>query len=312
VYSKGDRVLVPKRGLAKYCANYENDFIDCGVNRSVKCQVKCQAQIEEIMGKKLSNAPVYYTVAQVQFNPILNLEGYIPAIQAKMREAHFPDFKQEVMQRLVLPFGGMEMGQMVAPSFTPQSRYIFGDIEGRSMFLLETNALSFQATAYDTFETFSAAFLQGLSVLHHALRLDFVERIGLRYLDAIQPIKEGETLRDYLVPEVLGLSLRGQGQLQHAISETAAMTAAGQLVSRVLIRDGLIGLPADLSGPAPTIDPKFTQRASVHAIVDTDASFAHREVFDLEKIGSRLTALHDEITKSFKATVTPHAEAVWA
>ena len=37
------------------------------------------------MGKKLANAPVYYTVAQVQFNPILNLDSFLPAIQAKMR-----------------------------------------------------------------------------------------------------------------------------------------------------------------------------------------------------------------------------------
>ncbi|ATQ75163.1 TIGR04255 family protein [Massilia violaceinigra] len=264
------------------------------------------------MGKKLSNAPVFYTVAQVQFNPILNLEGYIPAIQAKMREAHFPDFRQEITQRLVMPFGGMEPGQMFAPSISPQSHYIFGDINGRSMFLLETNALSFQTTSYDTFETFSAALLQGLKVLHQALRLDFVERIGLRYLDAIQPLNENETLRHFLVPEVLGLSLRGEGHLQHAISETAVITAAGQLISRVLVRHGIIGLPADLAGPAPTIDPKFTQREGLHAIVDTDASFAHREVFDLEKIRDRLSALHGEIIKSFKATVTPHAEAAWA
>jgi hypothetical protein len=56
---------------------------------------------------------------------MLNLEGYIPAIQAKMREARFPDFKQEVFQRVVLPFSGMEPAQMAAPTVTPQSRYIF-------------------------------------------------------------------------------------------------------------------------------------------------------------------------------------------
>ena len=168
------------------------------------------------MGKKLTNAPVYYTVAQVQFNPVLDLDGYIPAIQAKMREAHFPDFKKEVVQRLVLPFGGAEQGQMVAPTVTPQSRYLFGDIDGRSLFLLETNALSFQTTSYDTFETFSETFLKGLGILHDALRLDFVERIGLRYLDAVHPSNDGETLREFLVPEVLGLTLRGEGQIGRA------------------------------------------------------------------------------------------------
>ena len=264
------------------------------------------------MGKKLANAPVYYTVAQVQFNPVLDLDGYIPAIQSKMRGAHFPDYKKEVVQRLVLPFGGAEQGQMVAPTVTPQSRYLFGDIDGRSLFLLDTNALSFQTTSYDTFETFSGALLNGLAVLHDALRLDFVERIGLRYLDAVHPSKDGETLREFLVPEVLGLALRGVGQLQQSVSETIVLTAAGQLVSRVLIRDGHISLPMELEGLAPVIDPRFTQRDGLHAIVDTDASIGHREVFELSKVRTQLTALHDEIVKSFNATVTDHARASWA
>lgn len=266
------------------------------------------------MGKKLINAPVYYTVAQVQFNPVLDLDGYIPAIQSKMREAHFPDYKKEAVQRLVLPFGGAEQGQMAAPSLTSQSRYLFGDIDGRSLFLVETNALSFQTTNYDTFETFSETLLKGLGILHDALCLDFVERIGLRYLDAVQPSRDGETLRDFFVPEVLGLALRGEGQLQHSVSETIVTTAAGQLVSRVLIRHGHIGLPRELvdGGLASTIDPRFTQRESLHATVDTDASIGHREVFDLLKVGLRLTALHDEIVKSFNATVTDHARSSWA
>jgi uncharacterized protein (TIGR04255 family) len=264
------------------------------------------------MGKKLNNAPVYYTVAQVQFNPVLDLDGYIPAIQAKMREAHFPDYRKEVFQRLVLPFGGTEQAQMAAPTVSPQSRYLFGDIEGRSLFLLETNALSFQTTSYDTFETFSTTLLKGLGILHDALRLDFVERIGLRYLDAVQPSKDGETLREFLVPEVLGHALREGGQLQHSVSETCALTAAGQLMSRVLIRHGRIGLPEELGGGSPMIDPRFTQREGLHAIVDTDASIGQREAFDLTKISMRLTGLHDEIVKSFNATVTDHAKASWA
>jgi uncharacterized protein (TIGR04255 family) len=264
------------------------------------------------MGKKLTNAPVYYVVAQVRFNPVLDLDGYIPAIQSKMREAHFPDYKKEVFQQLVLPFGGAEQGQMAAPTVTPQARYQFGDIAGRALFLLETNALSFQTTSYETFETFSEILLKGLSMLHDALRLDFVERIGLRYLDAVQPSKDGETLREFLVPEVLGLALRGEGQLQHSVSETIVSTAAGQLVSRVLIRHGQVGLPMELGGLTTVIDPRFTQRESLHAIVDTDASIGHREVFELSKVGARLTALHDEIGKSFRATVTNHALASWA
>lgn len=263
------------------------------------------------MGKKLNNAPVYYTVAQVQFNPILNLESYIPAIQAKMREARFPDFKQETIQRLVLPFGNAEQGAQALPALSQQSRYLFGDMQGRSLFLLEPNSMSLQTTAYDTFEIFSKTLLTGMGVVHEALRLDFVERIGLRYLDAVLP-REGETLKNYLVPEVLGLSLRGEGRLQHSISETMVTNSAGQLVSRAVIREGRVGLPVELGAPSPTIDARFTQREGTHAILDTDASIIHREIFDLQKIGVRLIALHDQISMAFRATITDHALSVWS
>lgn len=263
------------------------------------------------MGKKLNNAPVYYTVAQVQFNPVLNLDAYIPAIQAKMRERHYPDYKPEVVQRLVLPFGGGEPGQVSAPTVTPQSRYQFGDISGNARFVLETNSLSFQTTDYGIFQTFSDTLLEGLSILHEALRLDFIERIGLRYLDAVQPAQEKETLADYLVPEVLGLSHRDGVQHQQSVSETIVATPAGQLISRVLIRNGQIGLPVELVQLAPKIAPRFTQLVGLHATIDTDASVTQRDVFDLDKIRARLTDLHDEIDKCFKATVTKHALAIW-
>lgn len=263
------------------------------------------------MGKKLNNAPVYYTVVQVQFNPILDLDGYIPAIQSKMRGAHFPDYRKEVVQQLVLPFSGAEQGQMAAPTVASQSRYRFGDIDGRSLFILETNSLSFQTTNYDTFESFSETFLKALGILHDAMHLDFVERIGLRYLDAVQPSKDGETLQMFLAPEVLGLSSRIEGQLQHSVSESIFTTGAGQLVSRVFIRYGHVGLPTELAGAAPAIDPRFTQRESLHAIVDTDASITHRETLEPLKVEARLKALHDEIVKAFRATITDHAWDSW-
>lgn len=264
------------------------------------------------MGKKLSKAPVYYTVAQVQFNPILNLDGYMSAIQTKLREAHFPDFKQEIVQRLVLPLG-WEAGQAAAPTVTPQFRYQFGDISGRSVFFLEPNSLSFQTTAYETFDDFSASMMRGLSILHEVIGLDFYERIGIRYLDAVLPQKDTEHLQDYLVPEVLGHAFKLKGQFQQAVSETVTINEAGQLISRVIIRNnGHVGLPMELAPHAPNIAPRFIQQEGLHAIIDTDAFYAQREVFDLGAIKSRLASLHAVVTSSFKATITTHAEAAWA
>lgn len=265
------------------------------------------------MGTKLSKAPVYFTVVQVQFNPILNLDHYLPAIQPKMRDEHFPDFRREAFQSLVLPFGGVESGQVSPPTLASQSRYTFGDIAGRASFILESNSLAFQTTAYDTFETFSATFLKGLGIVHDAIRLDFIERIGLRYLNAVLPPSTDESLRDYLVPEVLGMSERTKGKIQHSVSETLSAVGLSQLVARVLIREGHVGLPMELAQHAPTIEPRFTQQeARLHAIVDTDASFTQREIFDLDKINEYLDSLHEDIKAAFEAIVTDHAIATWA
>lgn len=261
----------------------------------------------------MSNAPVYYTVVQVQFNPMLNLESFLPTIQPKMRDAHFPDYRPEVIQRLVLPFAGTEGGQVPAPTLTAQSRYTFGDVAGRTSFVLESNSLAFQTTEYDTFETFLSTFLKGLDILHEALHLDFIDRLGLRYLDAVHPLKSGETLRDYLVPEVIGLSSHVKGQLQHSMSETVSTRGLVQQVARVLIRDGHVGLPVELAQNAPAIAPRFTQQEAVlHAIVDTDASITRREIFDRANLEKDLRVLHDEIEASFTATVTAQARAAWA
>ncbi len=260
------------------------------------------------MGKKMRNAPVYFTVAQVRFNPILDLEAYLPAIQGKLRIAHFPDFKRETLQRLVLPFSAAD-GQVPAPSFQPQARCIFGNIEGTSSLVLEHSSLALQTTTYDTFEAFSESFLLGLSIVHDILSLDFSERLGLRYLNAVLP-KEGESLADYLVPEVLGLSQRLTG-MTHSFSETVVSSAIGQTTSRVVIQDGALGLPQELMPLAPKLASRFIQHSGLHAIIDTDAYQQQRQALNLDDLGNALVAQHDAILEAFKATVTNDALKAW-
>jgi len=263
------------------------------------------------MGKKMKNAPVFFTVAQVLFNPVLNMEGFLPAIQERMRKTQFPDFKRDNIQQLILPFALPADGsQPPSPSFVPKARCKFGSIDRSTEFVLAQNSLALQTTAYDTSDTFFKTMLDGLKIIHEAIQLDFTERIGLRYLDAVLP-KPQESLSDYLTPEVLGLYSKLDGKLTHSYSETVTMNTSGQLVSRVIIQDGRVGLPLDLIELALQIKPKFTEQEGRHAIIDTDASYEQREAFNLEKLGSKLVELHTEIRKSFKATVTPFALKAW-
>ncbi len=263
------------------------------------------------MGKKMNNAPVYFTVAQVRFNPVLNMEGFLSAIQERMRTTHFPDFKRESVHQLVVSLGSQsDVSQPPNPSFVPQARWRFGDIDATTEFVLESNAIALQTTAYDTHKTFFKKLLDSLTIVHEIVHLDFTERIGLRYFDAVLP-KSGEKLDDYLMPGVLGLSDRVGEKLLHSYSETVTINTSGKMVSRIIIQDGRVALPLEIAQLSPQINAKFKAFEGRHAVLDTDAFYEQREKFDLEKIGSRLVSLHDEIEKSFKATITQHAIDAW-
>jgi uncharacterized protein (TIGR04255 family) len=261
------------------------------------------------MGKKMNNAPVYFTVAQVRFNAYLNLDGHLPSIQEAMRLAGFPDFKPSQFQQLVMPFSSGGGGQPAVPTLVPQARCTFGDMVGTSNFILENSALAFQTTAYDTFETFSETFLKGLKIVNDVLKLSFSERIGLRYLDAVLPVNT-ETLKDYLVPEVLGLSAM-MPNLVHSFSETLTVNSYGHTVSRVIIKQGQVGLTPELAIMAPPINQKFSDFNGLHAILDTDAFSEQRLPFDLSSIEKILGEQKKSIRSSFDVTVTPYALNIW-
>ena len=263
------------------------------------------------MGKKMNNAPVYFTVTQVRFNPVLSFENYLASIQEKMRAAGYPDFKRQLVPQLVIVPEKTETGEQQQPTLVPQTRCIFGDIKGTSGFVVDNNSLAYQTTDYQTFEAFVEAFQTGLDIVHGAMNLAFTERIGLRYLDAVLPV-EGETVDQFLIPEVIGMFRKHSGMsVLHTFSETVITLSAGRLVSRVVLQDGKLGLPVELIQLAPKINDRFIESTGPHAIIDTDAFCESREPFDIPKIRQKMTELHDEINKAFKTITTPHARKTW-
>jgi uncharacterized protein (TIGR04255 family) len=263
------------------------------------------------MGVKLKNAPVYYTLAQVRHNALLSLGSFIPGIQESMRKAGYPDFSQKV--ELAFKLGAAaDQGAPQATS-VQMDRYAFSNMEKSRGFVLQQNALSFQATEYETFEAFSQELAKGIRILHDAVRLDYTERIGLRYLDAVAP-RQGESLANYLAPEVLGLGARLTGKpVAYSFSETVApLQNAGKIVSRVIIQNSVLAFPPDLQPDTLKVSDRFTSINQLHAIIDTDAAFESRQIFDLEKMRADLTSLHSEIDTAFRATVTDFAWKAWA
>jgi len=229
-------------------------------------------------------------------------------MQEKLRAFGFSDFNRHIVQQLMLSLGKEETSHLPPAS---QSRYIFGDISGTSGFIIENSSLAYQTTAYQTFESFLKVFQEGIRIVNEALCLDFIERIGLRYLDAVQP-RSGQSLSKYLKAGVLGLSQSIKApSLVYSYNHTVEIIALGHLVSKVIIQDGQIALPPELAQLGPKIDQRFMASRGRHAILDTDAFCQDREPFSTETISHKLTALHEEINKAFNTIVTPYALAAW-
>lgn len=266
------------------------------------------------MGAPLKTPPVYFTVAQVRFNTLLKLVNFLPAIQEKLRKLGFPAFN--VHRTIALQFAIRDgQTEQPVPQPVPQEHYMFANVEQTHCFVLNMDSLTFQSTNYETYESFSEMFLKGLSIVHQEVTLDFIDRIGVRYLDHVFP-KDSEKISLYLHSEVQGLTVRlGDqlgGQPVHSYSEAFHTIGDVMLRARVVIQNGALGFPPDLLPQGMVVQPRFMQANGLHAILDTDGAVERRSIFSIDEVSEHLLAIHRVISAAFRATVTDHALAVWS
>ena len=129
------------------------------------------------MGKKMRHAPVYFTIVQVRFNPIMALDDYAPKIQDRMRREGFPDLQKSMLATFNLNVVSGETAPAQVP-VAQTARYIFANMTKTAGFILDQGSLSFQTTDYDVFSTFSETFVAGLKIVHDVVGLGYVDRIG--------------------------------------------------------------------------------------------------------------------------------------
>lgn len=258
------------------------------------------------MGKPLKTPPVYFTVAQVRFNTLLKLATYVPELQERLRKAGYPAFSTQTA--MAVSFSASNGQQLAHPVALEQ--FVFATTDQQHAFVLAADALTLQSTNYGTFEAFSGKFMQGLEHVHETVTLDFTERVGLRYLDHVLP-RSGESLTDYLVPEVQGLSRRLGGQAGHAYSESFSRFGDIGLRARVVVQEGGLGFPPDMQPGSMALQARFLERQGLHAILDTDGFVEGRKLFDAPMVAEQLKRIHEVISAAFLATVTPMALEAW-
>jgi uncharacterized protein (TIGR04255 family) len=259
------------------------------------------------MGKKLSNPPVFYTLAQFKFNPIVGMSEYIPKLQDRLRRIGYPDFRQE--NQLAINIRRTDESQPEIQNIQ-QVRWSFTNSQNTEGYLLHAESLVFHSTSYESFQDFSKKALDGLRLLHELIELAFVELIGLRYLDAVSPLG-GDDINCYLTPSLLGLSSIIGGSLAHAYSETQTQIESGTLVARAVMTESGLALPPDLFPFQLKLLPKFASITGRNAVLDIDYFVTQRFDFDVKRSEELLQVAHGIITDAFRASVTERALSVW-
>ncbi len=259
------------------------------------------------MGTPLKTPPVYLTLAQVRFNPILKLTDFLPSIQESFRQAGYPDFDRQQTISIQIT---LQDGQAPTPTPVQVEKYMLGNAEKTHTFFLDSQSLTIQTTNYPQSETFLECFLKGLTIVDEAVKLAYTERIGLRYLDRVMP-KNGETIDQYLVEPVRGLKSRLGGQSLHSFTEALNQIGDIKLLSRVAIQTGAIAFPPDIQHGNLKIPERFIAYIGESAILDNDGFVESRENFSITTVGQHLTAIQKVTSAAFKTTVTPYALSVW-
>lgn len=259
------------------------------------------------MGTPLKNPPVYFTLVQVRFNPILTIPDFLPGIQESFRKAGYPDFDRQQFFSYHLKTGE---SQPSAPTTISQDRFQFGDVQLTHAFILDNQSLTLQSTNYGQFESFASCFLAGLRIVHDAVTLSYTERVGLRYLDRVMP-QNGETIEQYLAEQVHGLTSHLGGRPLYSYSEGMNDVDGIKLLSRVAIQEGPLVFPPDIQEGKLRVIERFKSYDKISAILDNDGFIENRVMFSEKTVTDQLNTIHKVIGNAFKTTATPFARAAW-
>lgn len=260
----------------------------------------------------LSKQPLALVLAQVRFSRVRQMDHYIPQIQEEFRRSSFPIERSGKVQQVTFGLQGPPV------QTAEQDRWEYRTKDERWSVLVLEDSLVLQTTDYGRFEDFAEHFRRALSIVLETTehdRLGVVERIGLRYVDVIQP-QSGEDFRQYVRPGLHGLrdEVFQAGTHRTHIESTGQTTVgdvAGTLVVRVAQNDVGMSLPPDLFEAAPRHEPRAAQ-GELLTLVDMDHFIVGTFDPTAQRIIEKAYIMHDHIIETFhEHVVSEHAIEAW-
>ncbi|SER46205.1 TIGR04255 family protein [Nitrosomonas sp. Nm51] len=263
------------------------------------------------MSKKMSNAPVYYALAQAKFNPVAAMGNkYIKDVQDAFRLMGYTLF--EPQERKQLQFSA-NLGQLPAePKIETKLFWLITEMNRKSGFILDQSSLVFHTTHYETNEKFIPELLEGLEAVHQIVRLEHVSRLGLRYLNAVIPGNK-EHVEQYLSSGLHGIKFGSHPKysLYESVFETSK-NPKSTLIARIHCSTDVLGYPPDMAPNGLLPMERFNRNEKItHAVIDTDHYLEDRMKIDFKQLKSQLKTLHTGIKHVFAAISTEHATNIW-
>lgn len=258
----------------------------------------------------LTRAPLVLVLCEVRFSPIKQIASYIAPIQERFRRSGFP-----------IERGGKVRAVTVSPSgiqAAERDRWEYRTKDERWSVMITENSVILQTTAYERFETFaerlSGALRTVLAETEHD-RLGVVQRVGLRYIDLVQP-REGEDHRFYLKPGLHGVTegvfaAGSQRLFQVNVGHTQVGDVEGFMVLRITQNDQGIDVPPDLVDGAPKLESR-SRVGELVTFVDMDHFIERNFEPNTDEVIAYSYRLHDHIIETFhEHIVTKEGMDVW-
>lgn len=253
---------------------------------------------------KIHNDPLSLVLCQIRFDRVRKMAEFIPAIQDHLRRNGFPSDVSGILQQVLLTAAGPQTIQTKQEEFRSADN-TWSIVVGEDTLVLITSN-------YNRFAGFADKLRLAIETVDATaeLRHGQITRIGLRYIDVIQP-RPGETHRNYLQNNLHGpqSAVFTQGPLVHL--EAAGRTDLGTMILRITQNDQGILVPPDIA-LKPLRHKQVAQQGQLLTLVDSDHFVEGAWAFDLKAIIETVDNLHRGInTAFFNDIITPHAKTVW-
>lgn len=252
----------------------------------------------------LSKSPLVFTLARIQFDPVLAVEKYVPDIQEELRKNGFQKLRESMVA------GKIEKKDNNTLVVNHSKQWEFHNQENNSSILLDHEGLGIQTTNYSTYDKFSE--LINLALEHVADRLEIgdILRCGLRYVDAVDH-PEDQSPDLWVSANLLGFpDIEGfRRRVSHTMTELDGSDDSLLRVRCSWIKQGIV-LPPDLL-PCGLTFQKNPIRQTPFALIDLDHGSTKVFPYDLKKTMNQLSLLHDSLDQAFRESVTPQALKTW-